>query len=437
MNKITTINNLFTLKDLHETTRKLILSRIFRSVGQGALIVDLTLYLDALGWRAFHIGWVLSVSGLFGALLSLAIGVTSDRLHRKPFLIIYEIVIFLCSMAALFSAQVLVLTLIIIIAGFGRGGSGAAGPFSPAEQAWLAEQVMPSKRGRVYSLNAAYGFFGTGVGAFLAMIPAFLNGFFSGNLHSTTLAAAAYRPLFIVVALANLVNVWLISTAHEEYSGNRPDKVLKRDKTEMEIRHKENKMLTGLVILNSFNGVAIGLTSPLISYWFFLKFGEGPAAIAPMMGLTFILTGVFSVYNGKISEKTGIVKSVVKMRLVGLVLLILLPLSPFFWLASLIYILRSAFNRGTAGNRQALAIGLVRNKRRGFATSLNAVSMQVPRSAGPGIAGALFSAGMLEIPFFAGAFLQGIYLILYSRFFKDQNMPGVQDTELMPSKNQE
>lgn len=423
MKQITTINNLFTLKDLHATTRKLILSRIFRSVGQGAMIVDLTLYLDALGWKAFHIGWVLSVSGLFGALLSLAIGVTSDRLQRKPFIIVYEIIIFFCSIAAFFSAQVLILTLIIIIAGFGRGGSGAAGPFSPAEQAWLAEQVKPSKRGRVYSLNAAYGFFGTGLGALLAMIPAFLSSFFAENHHTATLAADAYRPLFIVVALANLVNVWLISTAKEEYNGARQPKVLKKDKTESKIRSKENKMLTGLAILNSFNGVAIGLTSPLISYWFFLKFGKGPAAIAPMMAATFIITGIFSVYNGKISEKIGIVQSVVKMRLVGLILLVLLPLSPFFWLASLIYILRSAFNRGTAGNRQALAIGLVRDKRRGFATSLNSVSMQIPRSAGPGIAGALFSAGMLEIPFFAGAFLQGIYLILYRRLFKDQNMP--------------
>lgn len=437
MKRISTINSLLTLKELHETTRKLILSRIFRSVGQGALIVDLTLYLDALGWKAFHIGWVLSVSGLFGALLSLVIGVTSDRLHRKPFLIVYEIMIFFCSMVAIFSAQVLVLTLIIIIAGFGSGGSGAAGPFSPAEQAWLAEQITPAKRGKVYSLNAAYGFIGTGIGALLAMIPAFLNGFFSGNHHAAIVAAVAYRPLFIVVALVNLVSLWLIARANEEYNGADHVKVPKKDKMEIKIRRQENKMLTGLAILNSFNGVAIGLTSPLISYWFFLKFGKGPAAIAPMMAATFLLTGIFSVYTGKISEKIGIVKSVVKMRLVGLILLILLPLSPFFWLASLIYILRSAFNRGTAGNRQALAIGLVRNKRRGFATSLNAVSMQIPRSAGPGIAGALFSAGMLEIPFFAGAFLQGIYLILYSRFFKGQNMPGVQDTEIKPSKNQE
>jgi len=424
MNDFISKNNFLTIRDLHPSTQKLILARTFRSIGQGALVVDMALYLDALGWKAFHIGWVLSAAGLFGALLSLGIGITSDRFRRKPFLIVYEGIIFLCSMAALFTSQALILTLVIIIAGFGQGAGGSAGPFSPAEQAWLAEQVAPVRRGRVYSLNAAFGFFGMGIGALLAMIPAILHGLATGSRLSAPIDAAAYRPLFIVVILATLVNIWLIARAKEQYNGANEVRVLKKDESEIKIRHQENKMLTGLAILNSFNGLAIGLTSPLISYWFALKFGKGPAAIAPMMAATFFVTGISSVYTGRISEKIGIVKSVVQMRFVGLILLILLPLAPFYWLASLIYIFRSAFNRGTAGNRQALAIGLVRDKRRGFSTSLNAVSMQVPRSAGPGIAGLLFSAGMLELPFFAGAFLQGIYLILYNRFFRNQNTPG-------------
>ncbi|MBE0652138.1 MAG: MFS transporter [Bacteroidales bacterium] len=434
MNDFLSKNNFLTLKDLHPTTQKLILSRTFRSIGQGALVVDMTLYLDALGWKAFHIGWVLSVAGLFGALLSLGIGVTSDRLKRKPFLIVYESIIFLCSLAALLTAHVLILTLVIIIAGFGQGAGGAAGPFSPAEQAWLAEQVAPAKRGRVYSLNAAFGFFGMGIGALLAMIPAILHVLATGSKLSAPVDAAAYRPLFIVVMMATLANLWLITRAKEQYNGAKEVRVLKKDAVEMKIRRQENKMLTGLAILNSFNGLAIGLTSPLISYWFLLKFDKGPAAIAPMMAATFFITGISSVYTGRISEKIGIVKSVVQMRLVGLFLMILLPLAPFYWLASLIYILRSAFNRGTAGNRQALTIGLVREKRRGFATSLNSVSMQVTRSAGPGIAGLLFSAGMLEFPFFASAFLQGIYLVLYGRFFRNQNMPG-QETKEVPKVN--
>ncbi len=129
------------LRDLHPTTKRLVLARAVRSVGQGALVVDLALYLHALGWNGFHIGLVLSAAGLFGAVLSLGVGIASDRMHRRPFILVYESIVFVCSIAALLSSQSIVLSIVIIAAGFGRGANGAAGPFSPVEQAWLAEEV--------------------------------------------------------------------------------------------------------------------------------------------------------------------------------------------------------------------------------------------------------------------------------------------------------
>ena len=46
---------------LHPTTRRLLLSRTLRSIGQGALVVDFSLYLHALHWSGFAIGLVLTV----------------------------------------------------------------------------------------------------------------------------------------------------------------------------------------------------------------------------------------------------------------------------------------------------------------------------------------------------------------------------------------
>ena len=412
------------IRDLHPTTKRLVLARAFRSIGQGALVVDLALYLHALGWNGFHIGLVLSAAGLFGAFLSLGVGIASDRLRRRPFVLVYESIVFVCSVAALLTAQSIVLTIVIIAAGFGRGANGAAGPFSPVEQAWLAEEVAAVRRGWVYSMNTAFGFFGMGFGAFLAMLPAFLSAWFEKGNSVVTVQAIAYRPLFIIVAASTIVNFLLIFKAKERYSGPRQSKALKEIQAEKQIRHQENKMLTGLVFLNSFNGLAIGFTGPLISYWFAIRFGIGPASIAPIMAVTFFITGISSLLTGRVSEKIGIVQSVVWARFFGLLLLIALPLVPFFWLASLIYLLRSAFNRGSVGARQALTVGLVRDERRGLATSLNAMSMQLPQSVGPSIAGFLFSEGQLELPFYAGAFFQGIYLVLYGWFFRNQNKPG-------------
>ncbi len=410
-------------KELHPTTKRLILARAFRSIGQGALVVDLTLYLHAMGWSGLHIGLILSAAGLFGALLSLGVGITSDRLRRKPFLLVYETIAFFASITAFLFSQPIVLTTVIIVAGFGRGANGAAGPFSPVEQAWLAEEVKAVKRGSVYSLNTALGFFGMGFGALLAMFPSLLSSLFENGNGGYIVHASAFRPLFLIVTIATVINLILIYKADERYNGAVKVKTFKQVEKEAIIKRQENKMLTGLVILNSFNGLAIGFTGPLISYWFALRFGVGPASIAPIMAVTFFFTGFSSILTGKVSEKIGIVQSVVWARFFGLILLIILPIIPIFWIASLIYILRSAFNRGSVGARQALTVGLVRDERRGFATSLNAVSMQIPQSVGPSIAGYLFSAGQLQLPFYAGAFLQGIYLIMYRWFFRHQNKP--------------
>ncbi|SYZ72407.1 Arabinose efflux permease family protein [Candidatus Zixiibacteriota bacterium] len=399
------------------------MARAVRSLGQGALVVDLTLYLHSLNWSGVKIGLALSGAGLFGALLSLVVGVASDRLRRRPFLLVYEIIILICSIIALLTAQPLILMAVIIVSGFGRGANGAAGPFSPAEQAWLAEEVAPEKRGRIYSLNSALGFFGMGIGALIAILPSLLPAATGTTQHFANIPPSSYRPIFAVVGFATLINLYLLFMADEKYRGNHRRTNSHPDETESRIRRDENKMLFKLLFLNSFNGVAVGLTGPLISYWFALRYHVGPSEIAPVMAVTFIITGISALMTGTLTERIGIVQSVVRARLLGLVLLIILPLMPLYWLASAVYLLRSAVNRGTIGARQALTIGLVRDERRGLATSTNAVSMQLPQSVGPTVAGYLLSVNQFTLPFYIAAFFQGIYVLAYAKVFKDYNLP--------------
>ncbi|MGB6068840.1 MAG: MFS transporter [Desulfomonilaceae bacterium] len=403
--------------DLHPTTKRLLLARSMRSVGQGMLVVDFALYLHALNWNAVAIGLLLTSSSLFGALLTLLIGASSDRLKRKPFLLAYEAVVFIAGFATFISTRTLILSGAAIVAGFGRGAGGAAGPFSPAEQAWLAEEVPTEARGRVYSLNAALGFFGMGLGAVTAALPGLWGSYLPGS--------SAYRPLFLLVGLAAIGCLILLGGAGETYHRPVPKIDLEHIEAETGIRRQENRLLRKLVLINSFNGFAIGLTGPLMSYWFALRFHVGPEAIGPVMGATFFLTGFMSLFTGRLSERIGIVSSVVWARLIGLVLLILLPLMPHYGLAALCYLLRSAFTRGSAGAQQALVMGLVQETRRGLAASLNAAAMQLPRSVGPTIAGYLLSIGLLAAPFYAAAALQGVYVMLYDRFFRLYEPPVV------------
>ena len=386
------------------TTRLLIATRFVRSIGQGALAVDLSLYLRALGWSAVAISAVLSVALLAGVVLTLLAGPLSDRGGRRRFLFAYEAAQVCAGLAALLSAQPVILWAAVVVGGFGRGGNGAAGPFAPVEQAWLAQAVSPLRRGPIYSLSAACGFLGNAAGALSAALPAQLNGVLPGSL--------AYRPLFLLSALGSLLCCALIlrtpdTEAVPRHASPAPEPAAHG------IDWQENRMVLRLMIANVMNGAGVGATGPLIAYWFAIRFGEGPGQIGPLMAGGFLMAAVASVTTGWLSKWFGIVRAVVAMRLVGLALLIALPFAPSFGVAAVLYVLRGMFNRGTTGARSALSVSLVRPQRRGFAASMANVSMQVPRSVSPLLTGFLFAAGDLALPFFIGAAFQGAYLAFY------------------------
>ncbi len=447
--------------------RGLIAVRTVRSIGQGMLSVDFVLYLHALGWTAAAIGALLSGSALVGAGLILSVGPLSDRFGRRPFLLAYQVLMVIGTALILWVPGPFVLGAVATVLGFGRGANGTAGPFGPAEQAWMAQSVPARDRGSVFSLNNGAAFAGMGVGALLAGVAA---AFFvpDGRL-------AAYVAAFVLTGGLALVNLGQLvflpehrpaQPSGESRSGQRPEadeagiepllpgedlsdddrgrplrvriadgargdslshpgfrsasEEARPESTDglrhaRRVRHEENIRLTHLVLVNAINAVGIGMVGPLIPYWFSVRFGIGPEAIGPIYALTFFATAVSSFVTGALIVRAGLVRSVVGTRILGLASLLGMAIAPGYALAAALYILRSVMNRGSAGARQALSMGLVGDRRRGFASSLNALSMRLPSALGTALSGVLFSLGSFTLPFVFAAAMQLGYLVLFQR----------------------
>ncbi|NMP24217.1 MFS transporter [Sulfobacillus harzensis] len=392
-------------QSLSRPARQLILTRFLRAMAQGALAVDFTLYLKIRGWSASHVGLLLMAGGLFGAFLSLLVGIVSDRVGRRLFLLIYETGLIVGTALIIFYPTAWILVLTAALFGFGRGANGSSGPFAPAEQAWLAQSIPSARRGTVFSFNAGLQFWGMGIGSILAAIlPHIMPG-----AHGP----AAYLPLFIfnlVIAVINLAQILVIEEAPREPRMPRSEAQQQADSA---VQKKENRALTWLTIVNMVNSLGVGLVAPLLPYWFNVKFGVGPSAIGPVYALTFFLTGIFSLVIGRMSERVGLIRSIVVPRVLGVALLIAIPFMPTFAIAAVLYVARSIVNRSSMGARQAFSVGLVRDKRRGFASSLNAMSWGLPAAIGPALGGQIISGGSLILPFILAAALQLGYVILF------------------------
>lgn len=394
-------------------------TRFLRSIGQGALVVDFILYLEALRWNAVTIGALLTGAGLGGTALMLGSGTLSDCFGRRPFLLGYQVATVIGSLAVVLDPRSLTLVLAAVLLGFGRGANGAAGPFGPVEQAWLAQSVPPAERGQVFSLNGALGFWGMGIGAWLGALVPWIGHLLPG--------AAAYRPLFalsLVIAVINLLQVASLRGADLVRRASpaaapalgAPEQRLPAEpvhEEEAQVRRRENVAMALLTAVNSVNALGIGLFGPLLPYWLSVRYGAGTAAISSTYAIALILTGVSSVMVGEMTTRIGIVRSVVWVRLVGVGLLAAMPLMPTYGWAAAIYVVRSIFNRGSAGARQAFGVSLVRDERKGLASSLNGLSMRLPSALGPAVAGWLMEGGSLDLPFYCAAALQLAYVVLF------------------------
>jgi MFS family permease len=404
-------------------------ARFLRSMAQGALVVDFVLYLKALGWGAAGIGLLLGATGVVGAVMLLAAGILSDRFGRRPFLMGYQLASAAGALAVVVFPHSWVLVLTAVLLGYGRGANGSAGPFAPVEQAWLAASVSAEGRGQAFSLNAALGFLGMGLGTLIGSAVPLFERFLAGP--------AAYEPLFVLNLVVALVTTWMIARLSE--APRRPARAAAATPRRAEARaasetnlvpseaageagpgadapgvtRRENVALTLLTTVNSINAIGIGLIGPLLPYWFAVRFGVGPEAIGSVYAVSFLLTAISSVVTGEVGARVGVVRSIVGPRTFGVLLLIAMPLMPAYGWAAGIYALRSIVNRGTAGTRQAFSMALVRDARRGLASSLNALSFRLPSAIGAAAAGWLIGLGLLDLPFFIAAGFQFAYVALF------------------------
>ncbi len=394
------VADLFQLAPL--PVRLLLAARFSRSVWQGALVADFALYLERLHWRGDQIGMLFAASFVVGAMLSLLVGPLGDRCGYRRLLIGYEATVAALFVAAACSTNPCMISGAAIFGGFGRGANGAPGCFVPAELAWLAALLPDRARAAVFSLNTALGFAGMAVGGLIAVGPDLWAGWLSGP--------AAFQLLFVIGAVLSVGNAGLLHRAPATGSG-RPDTMPQARRPPMTTAGRG--LLARAAAINLCNGISVGLSGPLIAYWFAAKFHVGPMQIGSVMMLCFLAAGLCAAFLSGAAAPRAAALIYIRMQWVSLLLLMTIPFLASFPLAAAAWIVKFALERGTAGAMEAVNVGLAGPGRWGLASGLSVASLALPRSIGPALAGHWIASAAFARPLLAAALFQAAYLWLY------------------------
>ncbi len=389
-------------------------ARCAMSVARSIAGVVVALYLAAEGFSALEIGALFLVVTVASALMSTGVGLLSDRVGRKPFLVVVPL---LAAVSAAVFAEARAPALLFVFAAlgsFGRGmgaGGGTVGPYQPAESAFVAEGVPTAARTAAFGRLAFASSAGALVGGLLA-------GLAHTHPHMTHAAAtAAYRPAFVaagvLAAVAAVVALWLHEPARDRTGS--PGRRTRRAR--LSWPRRSWPALWRLAITNSVNGLGMGLFGPFVSYWLARRYGASPGTIGLLFALVNFGSLVSSLAAAGIGRRLGTVRAIVAVRGISGVLLFPMVLAPTFWIAGSVFFVRMLAQRTGLPLRQSFTQELAHPDERASVAALSNLPAQGTMGASQVLAGYLFDEVGLAAPFELAALLQCATAVLYGSLF--------------------
>src|SRR5262245_46335866 len=174
--------------------------------------------------------------------------------------------------------------------------------------------------------------------------------------------------------------------------------------------------LAALFALDAFAGGFV--IQSFAAYWFYLRFGADPATLGAIFFGANIFAGFSALLASRLASRFGLIKTMVGTHVPSNLLLILVPLMPTLWLATLVLLARFSISQMDVPTRQSYVMAVVSPEERSAAAGIAGVARTIGAAIGPLFVGFMFARpALINLPFFIAGTLKIAYdLLLYREF---------------------
>ncbi|MFH2111441.1 MAG: MFS transporter [Candidatus Bathyarchaeota archaeon] len=393
------------LRSLDRDAWILLSTRALRSFSASILSVSLAIYLSKLGASSLTLGLLFTATSLFAAVRSLPEGLVADRWGRKPVLLFTGAIMAAGGLVYVLTTELWPLMASAVV--FTVSGSL---PYTPAEQAMLSEKVAPEHRTSVFSLNSFMETMAGVFGSLVAAAPEVLQGWGVAELES-------YRPVFLLFALSGTASFLLYTVVRE----TRIEKTVHSQEDEP-TEYERTLVLKWSAVL-ALDVIGGSFITNFLSYWFYLKWGMGPAQIGVLFGATRLFSSLSYYLGLRMAQRVGTIKAIVLSRMPGVAVNFLTPLAPSFAVAAYMQVFKSFFSMIDVPLRQSYLMGVIRSRRKASAVGMVSIISRFTAAGAPLVSGYIIQYVSVDLPFMFAAGFQFASAALMYLLFKDVRPP--------------
>lgn len=396
-------NNQFLYKNKNLVT--ILLATTLRGYNLGFLGVFLGIYLYYLGLSNLQFGIALSCFTLSGAISNLFVYFFKNILSRKISLIIMTISATISGIMLMYTDNYYMI-LIAAIFSIGSITGGDRTGISSIEIPIISKLVEPKNQTYAYSVYNFFPMISKIIGTSILIIIPVLRSITSLQTKSI------YLILLTIYTLINTIqtSTYIFLNKEIESINYEKTKIIPTSGSDSRLIF----IITSLFAIDSFGGGFIARS--FISFWLIKSFSLNEGILSIIFILAQILNGISLILAPKIAKSIGILNTMILSQIIANSIIIVAALSTNWIIASILYLIKEAFNDLDIPTRQAFMMSIVSEQNQTQMASISNLGRTGAHTFSPGVAGYVSSIFGINLSLVFGGVIKIIYALILLRF---------------------